>query len=458
MKVIITGAGEVGHTLGEKLSSEEHDVTIIEPNPARAREIMEELDVQVIESSATDPSILRKAGIENADLLVCVADKDEVNITASLIAQAYGKRKLQKIARIRNMGMVTDYKMSARKFLPVDFIINPELVAVDRIIDAVRFPQVTEIVRFSGGRIALAEIEIGKEHWAIGKTIAEINEMKSMPVLIAMAEENGKLLVPGGGFQLKEGVKLHLIARIGDLGGVLKKLTGKGSTYRDVMVAGGTYFGELIAAKLSEEGIRVKLIESDRKKAFRLADALSGVLVLNGDTTDTELLAEEGIESCDLFVSVTDDDEVNVVSSLIAVKSGASRTVTLIKNGRLATRLAKVDLGMIISPRLVAVDHILHFISHGRLFSVSNIEGSTDINVLEFDIKSSNNLCGLTLREIKFPPLTLIGAVIRDEKDYIPDGNFKLEPSDRILVFTASNSIVELETLMESHGSTVTRR
>ncbi|MBU1218233.1 Trk system potassium transporter TrkA [Myxococcota bacterium] len=458
MNIIIIGAGEVGNTLGEKLSMDDHDVTIIEPKPDRVRELQEDLDVSVIEGSGTDPQALRKAGIEDADLLICVADRDEVNITACIIAEAWGRKYLIKIARIRNMGIVTDSKMSEHKYLPVDFIINPELVAVDRIIDAVRFPQVTEILRFAAGRIALAEIELERNHWASGKTIMEIAEMKNLPVLIAMADDEGKMSVPGGNYRLQEGMKLHLIAKITDLGGILKRLTGKGSTYTDVIVGGGTYFGELISQRLTEEGIRVKLIESNRKRAFQLADNLRGVLVLNGDTTDTDLLTEEGINSCDLFVSVTDDDEVNVVSSLIASKSGAQRTVTLIKNGRLAGRLSKVNLGMIVSPRLVAVDHILHFISRGKLFSVSNIEGNTDINVLEFELNKTSLIVEMVLKDIKFPALTLIGAVIRNEQEFIPDGNFKLQKGDRILVFTVSSSVDELEKLIQGRGRAVTRR
>ncbi|MBU1239710.1 Trk system potassium transporter TrkA [Myxococcota bacterium] len=458
MDIIIVGAGEVGSALAGKLSREGHDVTVVESGREKLELLQERFDVQGVLGSGTEPEILLAAGIARVDACVAVTDSDSTNIVVCMMAKAYGKPEIRKMARLRSDTLLSELDITLKTHLPVDWVVHPEVLAVRRIVDKVRYPQLDEIIRFVSGKVAVAGLTLKKGHPVVGKTIEELRKARQLPFLIGLVIRKGEISIPRGTMLLAEGDLIYIIAPVQKLGQILKAFTAEGSTYRQVMIAGGTVLAEKIGQKLAREGIRVKMLVSGKKAALALAERNESILVIDSEPTDLATLTEEAGESLDLFVAATGQDEVNVVASMLAQQAGVPHTVTVVRKRKLAQRLAGLPLGMIVSPRSVAVEHILHMLRENSRFELDSFSPLEGTKVREFTIQETSPMVNRLVRELSFPVQTLVGALVRGNRVVIPDGDTKLQVGDRALCFALSSSLEPLEGFWEQSGDKVIRR
>jgi trk/ktr system potassium uptake protein len=458
MKICIIGAGEVGTALAGKLSREGNDITIVDTRLERIQNIEERFDVQAITGSGTDPDILLSAGIETADVCVAVTDSDSVNMVISLLAKAYGKKDLKKMARLRSENLLDKITHGLQNDIPVDLVIHPEVLAVRRIIDKIRYPQIDEIARFSSGKVAVAGFTLKESHSAVGQTVQQLRSIRKLPFLVAVVVRKEKAFIPNGDTVLTIGDRVYIIASVQRLGMILKACTGEGSSYREVMITGSTVLAENIALKLSREGIRVKMLVSGKKNALALAERLEDVIVLNSEPTDLSTISNEAGEKLDMFISATDGDELNVVSSLLAKEAGVSHTITVVRKRKLAHRLRSLPLGMVVSPRSLAVEHILHVLRDGIMYELDAFSPLHGARVREFTLNTNSPMCNKQIMDLTFPEETLVGAIVRRNRVFIPEGTSVLQAGDQALCFALQSSLEPLDGLFKESLSEKTRR
>lgn len=444
MKVIIVGAGVVGYTIAEKLSSENHEVVLIERDEARVKKVKESLDVKVIEGSGSSPRVLKEAGIEHADMLIAVTDSDETNMIACLVANMQ-TRVPKKIARIRNPDYTGYPGLLSEGDLSIDFNINPARAAAERILKIIDVPGAYDVIDFSKGVVKLIGIRLERESELVGKRLQDLKALHpDNKVLIASIYRGSETIVPDGRVELKEDDLVFVVTVPLGISRVLK-LFGKGEGVgRKFMVVGGGYIGLYIARHLEERNFLVKIIERDEKRCSYLAEVLDRTLILHGDGTDQELLKEEGIEDIDTFIAVTNDEEDNILISLLAKSLGASRVITLIDKPEYISLVSTIGVDVVVSPRLASVSSILQFVRKGKVLSVTTLMEER-MEAIETIAMDTSDMVNKPIKKIKFPKGAIIGAVIRDDTVIIPDGETVIHPGDDVVIFALRKVVPKVE-------------
>ncbi|MBZ0252484.1 MAG: Trk system potassium transporter TrkA, partial [Candidatus Methylomirabilis sp.] len=332
MRILIIGAGEVGSSLAQRLSQEAKDVVVIDENEARLRQLSERADVQTVQGSGSSPSVLVRAGLEEADLLIAVTDSDEVNLVACLIAQA-AYPSTRKIARIRNPEYHERTGILAESFLGLDLAINPEREAAETIIKILGVPAgATDFAEFAEGRVRLVGFTIDAGSPFEGRPLSELPTLNPERNIVIAAIVRGadQVLVPKGDARPQAGDVVYAVTLADNVPELFRIAGKKAEKVRRVMVVGGSNIGAHLARHFAHEGLHVKLIESNEARAEELAERLRGVLVVQGDGTDRGFLLQQGIASCDAFVGATADEEDNILMSLLAKREGAERVIPVV--------------------------------------------------------------------------------------------------------------------------------
>ncbi len=444
MRVIVIGAGVVGYTIAERLASEGQDVVVIEKDEKRVKEIKEALDVKVIQGNGSSPRVLKEAGIDEADMVIAVTDSDEVNMIACLIANTQ-TRIPKKIIRVRNPDYTGYKELFLGGPLGIDFNINPALVAAERILKIIHVPGATDVVDFSEGAIKLVGIRLGKESEVIGKRLRDLKELHPHNrVLIASIYRGMETIIPDGSETLEEGDHLFIVTVPEEIPKVLQLFGKREPAGRRVMIVGGGYIGSYIAGNLEKEDFLVKVIEKDEERCNYLAQVLEKSLILHGDGTDQELLKEEGIGDVDTFVSVTNDEEDNILISLLAKNLGAKRVIALVDKPEYVSLVSTIGVDVVVSPRLASVGSILQFIRRGKILSVTTLVEER-VEVIETVAMETSDIVGRPIKEIKFPEGAIIGAVCKGERAMIPDGETVIDPGDKVVIFALRKAIPRVE-------------
>ncbi|MCB9641117.1 MAG: Trk system potassium transporter TrkA [Myxococcales bacterium] len=447
-QIIIVGAGEVGYHIAERLSREQWDVAIIDEDRRRTERIANALDVQTIVGNGSSPNIIREAGIERSDLLVAVTDSDEANIVACLMANAYAPPTCRKIARIRNPDYTQDERLFGRELLGIDFHINPEFAAASKILRLLETPQATDVIPFAQGRVLLLGLRLPEDSRLKGKSFAEIGAMyPDRRFLVAALEREERLIIPRGDIRINRGDTLFLVAQPQRLETILDSLGIVHRPLRHVAIAGGGRIGEFLARNLEEQGVSVRLLERDRVRCRQLAENLHRSVILHGDPTDRHLLKEENVGKMDAFVAVMEDEEENILSSLLAKRLGVPKVITLINKQSYSPLIRGIGVDAAISPRQVATSMILHFIRQGDVLQVDAL-GEEQAEVIEFVAREDWPILGIPLSEARLPKGVLIGALVRGEELIIPWGNSTIRSGDRVIAFALRRGIGELEKLL----------
>ncbi len=449
MKVLIIGAGQLGYHTAEKLSRENNDVVVIERDPEKARYILEHLDVQVLTGSGSSPDTLKKAGVETADFLVAVTDSDEVNMVACLLAAAQAKTP-RKIARIRNRELLEHSRVFGQDFLNVDYAVNPDGGVVKEVQALLRIPGSTNVARFCRDQVSVVGFRIPAESPLIGPTLGEMwkNGTGKNRLLLAAIVRNHRTIVPHGAESVQAGDIVFVVHPSDKLDDVYPLLGLKTKSVRLVIVSGATRIGIDLAKSLQEEpGISVKLIDPNRARCERLAETLDRTLILCADPHSEEILKEEGIESCDAFIACSEDDDTNVLTSLLARGLGAQRAVTLVNQVRYISLVQALGDHVALCPKLVAVAQIVQFIRRGRIVSLATF-GSDEAEAMEVVALEGSGLVDRPLLDLALPRGVIVGAIWSQDQFLIPNGSTVINPGYRIVFFLERGSRGALEKLL----------
>jgi len=447
MKIIIIGAGEVGYNLAKKLSKEGHDVVVVDHNPEKVREIHDSLDVGALLGKGSSPGVLKQAGMEEAELVIAVTDSDEINMVACLIAGTQSKIP-KRIARIRNAEYTVETRIFDEEHLDIDLCINPEMETARTIVRLIENPGSADFAEFAEGRVELIGVKIDEDSYVTGKRLRELQEVRSrfpdLKVLIVAISRGDEIIIPRGDETIFVGDILYAVVDQHSVRSVLHYLRKEENPVRRVFIADGSAIGFEVARQLQDSGITVRMVEKETTKCQQMAERLDKVLILQGEATDQSLLREEGIEEADFFISVSDDEDANILASLLAKRLGARKTITLVRHLHYLSVLPTIGIDAVVSPRLSAIGRIMHYIRKGKVLSVATLR-EEDAEVIETVALETSDIVNRPIRSVKFPKGAIIGAIVRGGDVIIPGGNDVILPEDRVVIFALQSAIPKVE-------------
>ena len=444
MKIIIIGAGEVGFNIAQRLSEEGHDVVVIEKDSNKIRHIQNVLDVQAILGSGTNPSTLGEAGIKESDIIVAATDSDEANIVACLYAQ-YLTDYITKIARVRNPDYMEHKEIFNQDFLNIDLIINPQSEMVASILRLTEVPVASEVIDFVDGRIKLIGITIRDDSPVAGRKLASFPDLEHS-VLVGVIVRGEEVIIPKGQDTIQPNDLMYCVTRREEIPHISRLLNLREEGLSRVMIVGGGETGLALATSLDTTAINTKIIEKDGQRCLELAEKLERVVVLHGDGTDRELLMEENVADVDIMVAVTDDEENNVLISLLGKALGAKKTVTRIGKLSYIPLVSAIGIDTVVSPRLSAIRATLQYIRKGKVICVAPLKGE-GAEAIEFEALETSDIVNTPLSEVKFPKEAIVGAIVRGEEIIIPRGHNVIKPHDHLIIFALKGAIPKLEKL-----------
>ena len=447
MKIIIVGAGEVGFHIASHLTLENKEVVVIDKDPAAIRRVSDSLDVQALEGSGSSPVVLEEAGIQDAEIILAVTDSDEANLVACLVANILSPTT-KKLARVRN-GDFDKYHDILREHAPhIDNIINPEIEVVKTIESMMRVPGAADVGEFADGRIQFIGIYLDKTSRLAGIKLAELPDKvtNARPLIAAVVREE-ELIIPRGNDRLMPGDLVYFICEKDKLQETLAVFDKHDQRANRVLIVGGGNIGLRLAKRLEEEAKYCKIIEKDADRCVLLAESLNKAVVLCGDGSDQELLAEENIQDMDVAVTLTDDEEINILASLLAKRMGAKKSITRISKFSYFPLMKAIGIEQVVSPRLSAINTILQHIRRGKVLSAISIKGE-QAEVMEALALETSDIVDKPLSQIAFPKGALVAGIIRRDKIIIPSGDSVIQPDDRIIIFARRQAIPKIEKIL----------
>ncbi|MGY3791152.1 Trk system potassium transporter TrkA [uncultured Aquimarina sp.] len=447
MKIIIAGAGEVGFHLAKLLSFESQDITLIDPDKECLNYADSHLDIRVIKGDATSISILKDARVENVDMVISVTSSETTNITVCVLAKQLGAKRT--IARISNTEFIENKEEVGFIKFGIDELISPEALAASEIELLLNQSAFSDSYEFEDGALTMVGTTLSESALFVDKTVREaaeiFPELHFMPIAIQRSGTQ-YTIIPRGDTKFKEGDQVYFVT---SKGGVeeLYKLTGKvKEQIKKVMILGGSKIGYKTTCDLCDHKFRVKLIESDKDKAFDLADDLPNALIINGDGRNVELLEEENIDDMDAFIAVTGNSETNIMSCLVAKSKGVRKTIALVENMDYFQLSHSIGIDTLINKKLLAANNIFRFIRKGEVVAMTKLN-NMNAELLEFVVKPTSEVSDNLIRDLDFPRSAIIAGVIRDGEGMIPLGGFYIKAGDRVVVCCLPKSIKKIEKL-----------
>jgi len=442
MKIIIAGAGEVGYHLAKLLSSDEHDITVIDINAGFLDRVDASTDVMTIHGSATSISILEKARVEATDLLVAVTFSESININTAILAKKLGAKRT--IARVSSAEYDAEKNMEMFKTLGIDHIIYPEELAALEVVKLIERAAATDIIEFEDGRLSLIGLKLDQSVPILRKSLAEIQNEYNLNDFRAVAIHRGmKTLIPAGDDMFLPNDQIFVITTPDGHDEILK-LSGKADTkIQNIMILGGGKIGRK-TARMLEDKMNVKLIDANVEKTTDLADYLQKALVIQGDGRDLDLLAQEGIIDMDAFISVTDDAETNIITCLMAKHLNVSKTIAQVDNVDYIPLTQTIGLDSLINKKLIAANSISRFIRKANVVSLATLQG-IDAEVLEYVVKPKSQILTNPIKKLKFPKNAIIGGYVRNDNGHIAVGDTRFKAGDKVVVFALPGTVPKVE-------------
>ncbi len=454
MKVVILGAGQVGSSVASLLVREEVDITVIDIDKEKLEALQEKYDLRTIQGHASSPDILEQAGCAEADMLIAATSVDEVNMVACQLAY-YLFDTPTRIARIRREDYTKHSELFIDGRISVKVLINPESLVTEYIHSAVQFPSALEVMDFANGKLKLVGMKAQKGGPLVNQKINSIRtHIPDIDTRVAAIYTDKGSVMPEGDTIIREGDEVFFLAESNDIIQVMSELQRLEKDNRQVIIAGGGHIGEKLAHALAKKH-KVKIIEQDKKRCEELATQLSTAVVLNGTSTNQDLLLEENIANCDIFCALTNRDEINIMSSLLAKSCGASKTIALINNTNYLELLLrqKINIDKMISPQQVTVSRLLSYVRRGDVVRVHSLRnGAAEaMEAIAHGSKDSSKLIGKRLEDVSLPYGVTIGALIRQDKVMIAHRYLIIEPEDHLIFFVLErNNIEAVEKLVQS--------
>ncbi len=442
MRIIIIGAGEVGYHLARFLSQERDvEVVVVDTDRDKLSRISEELDVATVEGEGGSPEVLKEAGIEGADILLAVTNSDETNMIACLVAKALFHVR-RKIARIRNLEYFNNVILL--QHLGIEPAINPELESARAVLRLIDAPYAYEVEDFEGGKIKVVAFKVEQGSIIANRTLKDFRDRTGEPVLVGLIQRDGRAIIPRGSDVVQPSDIIYIPVYRDDLERIGSLLTRGPMRAAKVMIVGGGRIGYHIASNLQNRDITVKIIEKSIDRCKFLSKHLNNVIVLHGDGSDRQLLEEENVQDMDLFVAISNNEELNIMSSLLAKRMGVGKVITLVNRTDYIQLANNLGIEVVISPRLITASTILRYVRRGDILSLTTI--AEDLaEIIEAKVSPGSRFLGRPISNLGFPKKALVGAVIRKDRIFIPTGADSIEPEDRLVIFALREAIKQVE-------------
>ena len=450
VNIIIVGSGKVGYTLAQHLNAEGHEITVIDSDEEKIKDLSSEMDIYCVLGNGTSYRTQKEAGIEKADLLISVANQDEVNLLSCLIAKKAGN--CQTIARVRNPEYYDEIGY-IREELGLSMSINPEWEAANEMARLIQYPSALAVEKFRGG-MTLLRVVIPEKSVLNGMSVAEFAVKISRQILVCIVKRGKEIRIPDGNFVLMAGDAISVSLPIREATPFFKKIGVPANPIKSVMVAGGGMISFYLAKILQDTGVEVKIIEENARRCEELCELLPKATIINGDATDHDLLVEEGVEEADAFVALTGMDEENIILSLYAKSQNVDKIVAKVNEDRRARMVEEFGIDSIVSVKTATADAIMSYVRARKNSQASaNIETmyqlvDDKVEALEFIIKSATEYTGIPLKDLALKPNNLIVCIGRKRQIILPSGEDCIEVGDSVVVITMEKHIEDIRDIM----------
>ncbi|MFW8591513.1 Trk system potassium transporter TrkA [Glaciecola sp. 2405UD65-10] len=444
MKIIIIGAGQVGGTLAENLAGEKNEITIIDSEQHILSGLQDRLDLQVVCGIGSHPDVLKKAGAEDADMLIAVTNSDESNMMACQVAHSLFKTPT-KIARVRSeQYIIYQDQLYQHKDIPVDHLIAPEQLVTTAIKRLIDYPGALQVVEFADGKASLVAVRAYYGGLLVGHALSALKEhMPNVDTRVAAIYRRGRPIRPLGSTVIEADDEVFFIADTKHIRAVMSELQKLESSYKRIMIAGGGLIGAGLAKRL-ENKHNVKLIEYNMERANYLASVLDNATVFQGDASDASLLSEESVDQVDAFIAVTNDDEANIMSAMLAKRMGAAKAMVLIQRSAYVDLVQGGDIDIAFSPQQATISALLTHIRRGDIVNVHSLRrGAAEaIEAIAHGDSQTSKVVGKQIKDIKLPPGTTIGAVVREDAVIIAHSDTVINANDHVILFLVDKKFI----------------
>ena len=439
MRIVISGVEEMGNHLAKMLSGNGHDITIIDQDPKLLAELSNFADVITIEGEATTFATLRKAAVRKCDLFIAVDSIENDNILSAMMAKQLGAKK--SIARIDNNEYLEPNNKEMFINMGIDYLLYPEKLAAEEVINLLGHTATTEFVDFSGGKLSLVVFRLEPNSSLVGEPIAGFAEEQPLNYRTVAIMRDGDTIIPKQGDSYMVGDMVYAIARHDSVSSVME-LSGKGNVrVNNMIILGGSRIGVQIAQAL-QDSVNIKLIDYNADKAYRLAEMLDRTLIIHQDGRDTDAMMEEGLANMDAFIAVTGRSETNILTAMLAKRMGVKRVIAEVENMNYINIADSVGVDTIINKKIVTASNIFRFTMSTDVLAIKCLTGS-DAEVLEFIVKPNSPATKSTIGQMGLPEDVIIGGIVRGDRVFIATSNMQINAYDRVVVFAMPSAIAD---------------
>ena len=451
MKIIILGANQVGSALAETLANEANDITVVDADTEKLRELKDHIDIGTVAGHPSLPDVLEKAGGQDADMIIAVTESDEINMVACRVAYSLFQTP-KKICRIRASSYLVSDKLRGQHGLAVDTVISPELIVssdIERLLD---LPGSLQVLDFADGKVQLVAVKAYYGGPLVGQEIRLLRQhMPSVDTRVAAIFRKDRPIIPEGSTVIEAGDEVFFVAAQKDIRACMSELRRMDKPYKRLMIAGGGNIGMRLAQSV-EDRYQVKIIERNLERCSLISETLNNAIVLNGEASQRDLLIEENISDTDVFLALTNDDEANIMSSLLAKRLGAKKVMTLINNSAYVDLVQGGEIDIAISPQQATIGKLLAHVRRGDVVNVHSLRrGAAEaMEAIAHGDEASSKVVGRAIEDIDLPEGTTIGAIVRNDEVLIAHDNTVVEPDDHVILFLVDRKrISEVERLFQ---------
>ena len=444
MKIIIIGAGEVGFHIASRLCAEDKNVVVIDKSVESLKRVTEQLDVQAIHGSGSNPSVLEEAGVGEAEILLAVTDSDEINLVACLVSDLISPAT-KKMARMREAAWDRYHDQFQSNPPHIDTIINPEIEVVKTIERLLFVPGAVDVGELEKGRLKFVAIVLDERARLCNVQLADMGTvLGGVQPLITALVRGDELIIPSGKDRLMPGDIVYFISTEASLIDTLKMFDKREEEFKRVLIVGGGMIGYRLAKRLEKKSIQTKIIEQNQERCSMLAENLDKAVVLCADGSDQNILTAENIQDMNAVVTVTDDEETNILVSMLSKQKGVAKAITKVDRFSYFNLMSTIGIHRIVSPRLSAINSILQHIRKGEVLSDITLKGE-QAEVIEAVALETSNIVGKPLKSISFPKEALLAGIITEQEIIIPSGDSVVNPGDRIIIFAKRRAVPKIE-------------
>ena len=451
MKIIILGADQVGSTLAETLANEKNDITVVDTDSNKLRELKDRIDIGTIIGQASHPDVLERAGGDDADMIIAVTGSDEINMVACRVAYSLFHTP-KKICRIRSTSYLVSQKLFGKHGIAVDVVISPELIMSDYISRLIDLPGALQVLDFADGKVQLVAVKAFYGGPLVGQEIRLLRQhMPNIDTRVAAIFRKDRPIIPEGSTVIEAADEVFFIAAQENIRACMGELRRLDKPYKRLIIAGGGNIGLRLAQNV-EQRYQVKVIESDQQRCVNISEQLDKAIVLNGEASHRDLLLDENIEDTDVFVALTNDDEANIMSSLLAKRLGAKKVMALINNPAYVDLVQGGEVDIAISPQQATIGSLLTHVRRGDVVNVHSLRrGAAEaMEAIAHGDQSSSKVVGRAIADIDLPEGTTIGAIVRNEEVLIAHDDTIVESDDHVILFLVDRKMIkEVERLFQ---------